>query len=244
MDKRPRIGITSTYNSTERQAELWDAYTAAVYQSGGLPLILPSTDRYNVYGEYLDGLDGLLLSGGQDIMPSAYGQESRAGFELTWQMEPERDGFEMAMTREALERGLPVFGVCRGEQLLAVARGGSLYQDVALAPEGANPRIRHYQVSPWDRPSHAVNVVANSLLHRILGKERIAVNSLHHQAVCELGEGLQATAYAGDGIIEAVESAEHRFVLGVQWHPERMYQTDPDSRAIFTAFIDACRPQG
>jgi putative glutamine amidotransferase len=241
MRKRPRIGITSTYNGEKRQTELWDAYTLSVYQAGGLPLILPATDRYREYEEYLDGLDGLLLSGGQDIMPQAYGQESRTGFELTWQMEPERDGFEMAIARRALARDLPVFGICRGEQLLAVICGGSLHQDLSFAPEGEEPRIRHYQVSPWDAPSHMVNVSAGSMLHHILGKERVAVNSLHHQAVCDCSDGFRATAYAGDGIIEAIESAAHRFVLGVQWHPERMYQTDVDSQTLFAAFIEACR---
>jgi putative glutamine amidotransferase len=241
MSTRPRIGITSTYNGTQRQAELWDAYTAAIYQSGGLPLILPATERYAAYAEYLDGLDGLLLSGGQDIMPLAYGQESRVGFELDWQMEPERDGFELAMARAAMERDLPVLGICRGEQLLAVACGGSLYQDMSLAPQGETPRIRHYQISPWDAPSHSVTVVSDSTLGRILGDKRIAVNSLHHQAVCDSGENLRVSARAGDGIIEAIESSAHRFVLGVQWHPERMYKTDAPSQALFAAFVDAAR---
>jgi putative glutamine amidotransferase len=242
MARRPRIGITSTYNGEKHQAELWDAYTLAVHQAGGLPLILPAMDRYGEYEEYLDGLDGLLLSGGQDIMPLAYGQESRTGFELTWQMEPERDSFEIAIARRALARDLPIFGICRGEQLLAVICGGSLYQDLSLAPPGEAVRIRHYQVSPWDAPSHRVDVSADSMLHRILGKEQIAVNSLHHQAVCDFSDELRATAYAADGIIEALEGVGHRFVLGVQWHPERMYETDPDSQALFAAFIKACRP--
>ena len=240
MSKRPRIGITSTYNGEKRQAELWESYTAAVYESGGLPLILPPTERYDQFEQYLDGLDGLLLSGGQDIMPGTYGQESRTGFELTWQMEPKRDGFELALAQAALFRDMPVFGICRGEQLLAIVCGGSLYQDLSLAPAGDMPRIRHYQISPWDAPSHLVSVAEGSLLRRILGQEQIAVNSLHHQAVAAGGQNLRPAAYASDGIIEALESTAHRFVLGVQWHPERMYETDAPSRALFNAFVEAC----
>ncbi|MDR0501527.1 MAG: gamma-glutamyl-gamma-aminobutyrate hydrolase family protein [Coriobacteriales bacterium] len=239
---KPHIGITTTWSPERSQHELWDAYTRAILYGGGVPVILPSTADYALYNEYLDRLDGLLLSGGQDIMPTEYGQEPRCGFELTWQMEPDRDRFELVICQQALKRDMPILGICRGEQLLAVALGGSLYQDTKFAfePDDETLRIRHFQVSPWEQPSHLVNILDNSLLANVLDSTEIQVNSLHHQAVCDLPDGFIASAKAADGIIEAIESTKHRFVLGVQWHPERMVKRDVYSRDLFAAFVSAC----
>jgi putative glutamine amidotransferase len=240
MAKRPLIGITSTYNGTLRQAELWDAYGRAVEQGGGIPLILPPTDEYPFYDEYLKCLDGLVLSGGQDIMPLNYRQEPQSGFELTWQMEPRRDAFELEMARRALAADLPILGICRGVQLLAVACGGDLYQDVSFAwPEGSKG-LRHYQIAPWELPSHSVEVARESLLGRILNTDSVMANSLHHQCVRSCSADFRAVGMAADGVIEALESVERSFVLGVQWHPERMFAEDAPSRRIFGAFVETC----
>jgi putative glutamine amidotransferase len=282
------IGITSTWSPERNQHELWDAYTAAVSMAGGIPIILPATSSYSSYDAYLDIIDGLILSGGQDIMPLSYGQEPQTGFELTWQMEPTRDNFELELCSRALERNLPILGICRGEQLLAVANGGTLWQDTAFtpargggsaqdssgsqrpatastggsaqgsgsqgsgsalhgdsdgggsAPHGGTGKIRHYQIAPWSLPSHYIEVDDGSLLSSIVGQKSIAVNSLHHQAIRAVPEGLVVSAHAADGTIEAIESPGHRFVLGVQWHPERMSPSDSASCAIFKAFVSAC----
>jgi putative glutamine amidotransferase len=285
---RSVIGITSTWSPERNQHELWDAYTAAVSMAGGIPIILPAISSYSSYDAYLDIIDGLILSGGQDIMPLCYGQEPQTGFELTWQMEPTRDSFELELCRRALERNLPILGICRGEQLLAVANGGTLWQDTAFTPargggstqgsrgdkwpattstggsaqdgrtqgrgsalhggpdsggsaqDSGTEKIRHYQIAPWNLPSHYIEVDEGSLLSSIVGQKSIAVNSLHHQAIRAVPNGLVVSAYAADGTIEAIESPGHRFVLGVQWHPERMSPSDSASCAIFKAFVSAC----
>jgi putative glutamine amidotransferase len=257
-EPKPRIGITSTFADAGAPRELqgshtlWDAYTHAVLASGGIPVILPSMADYGCYEEYLEILDGLILAGGQDIMPSNYGQEPQAGFELTWQMEPKRDAFEIALLRLALERDMPVLGICRGVQLMAAALGGSLHQDVGMAPGNGQPRIRHFQVSPWGLPSHSVGLELSSKLASIIAihspassscipAATLRVNSLHHQAVDVPPEGFLVSATAPDGIIEAMESTQHSFVVGVQWHPERMFEADKSSRLLFEALVEASR---
>ena len=238
MSQRPVIGITMTIEADRRVLECDDTYIAAVYAGGGIPLLLPSDCRYGFYDDYLDVIDGFMISGGQDILPNQYGEESRDGFPLEWKMTPDRDAFEVAITQKAMARDIPVFGICRGMQLLAVANGGSLYQDIETQVTRSTP-VRHYQKSPEWNETHRVSIEADSLLAHIFRSDYLMTNSLHHQAVRQLPKDFRCTATAGDGITEAIESVSHEFVLGVQWHPERLLERHADWRKLFLAFCEA-----
>ena len=211
-------------------------YVRAVELCGGLPVVLPPLDTGAV-GELLARLDGVVLSGGPDLDPVAYG--ARAHPQLG-PIEPPLDVFEYAVAREAIARGLPLLGVCRGTQALNVACGGSLIQHL---PDAVGDGVVHRQAEAPQRLTHDVTIALHSRLGRIMGATRIAVNSFHHQAVDELGAGLRVSARADDGTIEAIESPSHPFVLGVQWHAETLI-AEPPQRALFSALVRAAGGSG
>ena len=193
-------------------------------------MILPPSFTIDVE-QLLGAVDGLVLTGGGDVDPQIYGENSLPSM---GSIDPKRDHFELEITRRALEAGKPVLAICRGHQVLNVAAGGTLIQDTtSQVPEA----IKHRQSAPIYYPSHTVRVKEGSRLHGIFGKGELGVNTSHHQAVKDLGEGLVATAWAPDGVIEAMELPGDVFVLGVQWHPERMI--DGEMLKIFQAFIAA-----
>jgi putative glutamine amidotransferase len=208
------------------------SYPAAVLRAGATPVILaPLPDSQA--DPILERLDGLLLSGGPDIDPSAYGQEPHP---LLGPTEPRLDVWELALTARALEIGLPVLGVCRGLQVLDVATGGTLHQHL---PDVVGDAIGHRQSAPGSEPTHRVDVEPGTRLAELLGAEAADVNSFHHQGIDRLGEGLRVTARAPDGVIEAIEGTGPSFVLGVQWHLESLVDGRPRQLAILTALIDA-----
>ena len=237
--ERPRVGLTVDVESRAparaghraRPAyELREAYCTAVVEAGGLPLLLPH--QPDLAESYLAGLDGLIVTGGAfDVDPALFGASERHPSVVT---KERRTDFELAVTRAALERDLPVLGICGGQQLLNVAFGGSLIQHIPDAITGA---LAHEQPNDRGEPGHEVEIVAGSLLHRVCGKTRMAVNSAHHQAVERPGAGLTVSARAPDGVIEAIEAPDRRFCLGVQWHPE--YTVDPADEKIFAALVAA-----
>ena len=183
---------------------------------------------------YLAGLDGLLVTGGAfDVDPALWGGGPPHP-KVT--LKPGRTDFEMAAVRAALAADKPVLGICGGQQLLAVAFGGTLIQHIPDEVAGA---LAHEQPNPRTEPGHEVAVAPGTLLSRIVGAPRMAVNSAHHQAVATAGTGAVVNAVAPDGVVEGVEHPGHRFALGVQWHPE--YGVDPRDPAIFAAFVEACR---
>ena len=183
---------------------------------------------------YVAGLDGLIVTGGAfDVDPSLFGAATRHPSVVT---KERRTDFELAVTRAALTRDLPLLGICGGQQLLNVVFGGSLIQHI---PEAIADALAHEQPNDRGEPGHEVEILAGSMLHGICGTTRMAVNSAHHQAVEKPGEGLVVSARAPDGVIEAIEAPEQRFCLGVQWHPE--YKVDPADGKIFEALIAAAR---
>ncbi|HET7755521.1 MAG TPA: gamma-glutamyl-gamma-aminobutyrate hydrolase family protein [Anaeromyxobacteraceae bacterium] len=228
---RPRIGLTLDMNADGTRYDLPRSYADAIRDAGGLPYTLPFGPPGDAR-EVLDDLDGLVISGGAfDIPPERYGDERR---DRCGPSRPERTDFEWALCSGALARGMPLLGICGGMQLLNVVCGGSLHQDVPdeLGVEG------HQQPPPKDEPAHAVEIAPGSLLARLCGTDRLRVNSTHHQAVKAAGEGLRITAYALDGIVEAVESTTHGFALGVQWHPESL-RREARHLAIYRGVVDA-----
>ena len=207
-------------------------YADAIVAAGGLPVALPHDAA--LAAEYLDRIDALVVTGGAfDVDPSLYGDGDR---HATVTLKEGRTAAEMALTQGALARDLPVLGICGGEQLLAVALGGTLVQHI---PDSVAQALEHEQPNPRHEPGHAVAVVPGTLLHRIVGATEMRVNSAHHQAVRAPGPHAVVNATAPDTVIEGLEDARYRFCLGVQWHPE--FFIDPGDRRIFDAFIAACR---
>ncbi len=179
-------------------------------------------------------VDALLLSGGGDLQPFLFGEEPN------WKLgnfDPERDEFEIRMLRLMLELRMPVLGICRGIQVINVALGGTLYQDLSTQQPQS---LQHEQEAPRRHPTHYVTVRQGSKLAGIMGTTtRLRVNSLHHQAIKDVAPGLQVTAWADDGVIEGVETSGHSFLLGVQWHPEGMWEQDQAAASLFRALVSA-----
>lgn len=230
---RPRIGITcSTMDAVEgkgvRRLHVPEPYVRRVEEAGGLCLLLPVTDPARA-AAYLDLLDGVLLIGGDDVDPSLYGAPPHP--ELG-PVDRERDLFEIALVRAAVENAMPTLGICRGVQLMNVALGGTLHQDLPSTVADALAHSGRYD------EAHPVAVVPGTHLARILGARSVDVNSHHHQAVERSAPGFVATAHASDGVIEASELPDQPFFLGVQWHPERLPASDATKR-LFRAFVAA-----
>jgi putative glutamine amidotransferase len=204
-------------------------YVRAIEASGGVPVVMPPLARADVPA-LVARLDGLLLSGGPDLAPTAYGGRPHAELGAT---EPGLDAFEYAVVREGLRLGLPILGICRGAQALNVARGGTLHQHL---PDVAGDAVVHRQSEDGRRPTHVVDVVPASRLARVLGTTRLDVNSFHHQAVDRVGAGLRVCARALDGTIEAIEDPSLPFVVAVQWHAEALVDC-PAQRALFDELV-------
>lgn len=233
---RPLIGMTLGTAEDEKKGRLdrqYHDYAEAVAEAGGAPFWIPPLADKEALERILDVLDGLLLTGGGDLEAWRFGEEPHPSLSG---VQPWRDEAELYLYRRAREKGLPILGICRGCQVINVAEGGSLIQDIPSLVPGS---LAHQQTLPADEASHSVQVEGESLLHRILGVDALGVNSFHHQAVGRVGEGLRATAKSPeDGVVEAVEGRSGSFLLGVQWHPERMVKKAPLMKRIFAAFVE------
>jgi len=236
MDARlPLIGLTLDSEAPGSYSKFpWYAmrenYFSAVRRAGGLPVALPHSPEDAAL--YLDRLDGLIITGGAfDVDPALFGEANRHASVVT---KDRRTAFELAITRGALDRDLPVFGICGGQQLLNVALGGTLIQHI---PDAIPDALPHEQPNPRNEPGHTVAIEPGTLLHRIVDTVTAAVNSAHHQAVRDVAPGCAVNALAPDGVIEGIEAPAFRFCLGVQWHPE--FAITPADRRLFDAFVAA-----
>jgi len=233
--KRPVIGITLDSEAPGGYSNLpWYAlrenYADAVTAAGGLPLPLPHEP--DQAGDYLELIDGLVITGGAfDVDPTLFGAGERHPTVIT---KDRRTAFEFAVTRGAIERDMPVLGICGGQQLLHVVLGGQLIQHI---PDEVTGALAHEQPNPRDEPGHSVAVTPDTLLHRIVGRDSLDVNSAHHQAAKGEPSGVKINAVAPDGVIEGIEATDKTFCLGVQWHPE--YGVSAGDANIFRAFIAA-----
>lgn len=242
-EERPVIGVT-TQTLEEVPYELprcWimsQRYVRTLTKSGAVPWIIPLLDDTETLRAIYDKLDGVFLPGGVDIGPDSYEEAPSSALGRT---DPDRDRTEIMFARWAMNDRKPILAVCRGAQLLTVAAGGKLYQDLATEYPGA---IKH---DYWPKAGmhtrqdlvHPVEIVADTRLSRLMGRETLLVNSMHHQGIKRLAPTLVANAFAPDGLIEGVESIENDFVLGVQWHPEDLADSEPKMQALFDAFIEA-----
>ena len=239
MARRPRIGICTALE--QAQWSVWDtqaflldrSYVSAIQAAGGIALMLPPDPAVEEDAdEILDVLDGLILAGGADIDPGAYGAEPHA---MTQGAVPERDTFEIALARRALERDIPLLGICRGMQLMNVARGGTLLQHL---PDDFGHEDHRRTPGSFDGADHDVRLAEGSLASRAAGETDHGTKSHHHQGVAQLGDGFVETGWSTlDELTEAIEVPDRRFALGVQWHPE----ADPESQLIAALVAEAAR---
>ena len=208
-------------------------YIRAIERNGGLPILIPNIKSIEDMSLILDKVDGLLLSGGHDVNPRSY-KERNSG--KAGNFDNLRDHQEIFMTEYALERDLPILGICRGLQILNVTLGGSIHQDLPSAgfpAHSLNNSLRN-------EPSHSLKIFENSPLYEIFKRDEIWTNSYHHQGINELGRGLKVAALSEEGLVEAAYLEDKKFVLGVQWHPEMMYDNE-EMNMIFKNFIEACK---
>lgn len=218
--KKPIIGITSSHEKENglrnyHRTTVSIDYTKGVIEGGGIPIVIPTTGNIEVIKEQLNLLDGLILSGGPDINPIYYGEDFK---EKIGVISPERDDNEIKILKEFLKTEKPILGICRGHQLLNVYFGGTLYQDLSYFE---NESLKHRQEVYPELEVHKVLIEKNSILESLYG-ESIRTNSFHHQAIKKLGKGFKVIAKSSDGIVEAIEKVDHKFCLGIQWHPEMM----------------------
>lgn len=231
---KPIIGVTTSY-ADERTLQTSYDNIDAVVQAGGIPLVLANASASEDMDQIITRLDGVLVTGGGDIDPTLFGEEPHRELGV---IHPDRDRFETALLEKCLEKNKPVLAICRGCQILNIAAGGDMYQDIYS--QTSSTLLQHTQRAPRSHASHFINVEDGSLLAKITSRSRYKVNSFHHQAVRELGENFQVSALSSDGIIEAFESRRHTFVLAVQWHPECMVaKEDEPSLKLFSTFIKA-----
>ncbi len=249
---KPVIGVCTNYSLEKSvgtqtrlglQDQAWhliaDDYISAIEKAGGVPIILPVTENEETRQQLLSQIDGILFTGGSDLDPQLYGELPSYGL---GPVQPRRDQHEINLAKRALyETDLPILGICRGMQLLNVVTGGTLFQDLKQdKPEGMNHGL---STSPKAHPVHPVAITKDSLFHHVFESETIGVNSYHHQAIRQIGEGFEATMVAPDGLIEGIEWKGDRFVCAVQWHPEMMATSVPQIASLFNAFIEKCKKE-
>lgn len=235
MGRRPIIGITPGFLKEKNKLCLGQGYVDGISKAGGLAYILPLILEGDMAERIMESCDGFLFSGGPDIDARFFGEEN---MKCNGEISPQRDQTELLLAGMAIERNKPVLGICRGIQLLNVAIGGTLHQDII---SGRNPAetLKHWQEAPDWYPIHEVHIEESSKLYSIFGTKTLRVNSFHHQAIKETGQGVAITARTSDGIIEAVEYQGNCFTLAVQWHPELMWQEAPLQLKLFEAFVSA-----
>jgi putative glutamine amidotransferase len=238
-NRRPIIAIPCRFNWETNYYELRETYPDAIYQAGGTPLLVPLIPQPDFIERVIEHFDGICLSGAvNDVDPLRYGREPKPGL---GPVVPRRDETDMMLLAAAEARRLPVLAICYGIQSLNVYRGGTLVQDIPTEVKGA---LKHMQGEVFWRRSHSINITDDSLLAKIAGSTTITVNSHHHQAIDIVGRDLEPIAWAPDGVIESViNTRPDQFILGVQWHPEVSWQSDPFSQAIFQHFISVVREQ-
>lgn len=238
---KPLIGVlarlatidSGAFNGLER-INLTNAYINAIEKAGGVPIVIPAnTNKENIKAQ-VSAMDGIIISGGDDVNTNIYKEEP---FKELGYINPILDEFDIEVTKIALELDKPILGICRGLQVLNVALGGSLYQDLKYI-KGCH--IKHNQETKPYLGTHYIDIKENSILKDII-KDKVLVNSYHHQSIKTLGSNLKVIAYSNDGVIEAVQKENEKFVLGVQWHPELMVDYSSHMLNLFKRFIDECR---
>ncbi|HEX3016425.1 MAG TPA: gamma-glutamyl-gamma-aminobutyrate hydrolase family protein [Caproicibacter sp.] len=238
---RPVIGIVSSLKSKDpdlnkinKVVSVNNSYVLSVLGAGGLPYVMPPVDDDETIAEMVQKIDGLLVTGGNDLRPQLYGEEPGWG---QGSFSPERDHLDLVSIQAAHEQKKPILGICRGIQAINVFFGGTLYQDLRKVETCT---VNHYQDAESSCWSHTVEISKDSVLYPVLGPA-VMTNSFHHQAVRRVADGFLTSAVSKDGVVEAIESTKGPLVLGIQWHPELMASSgDPEMKKVFNMFLDSC----
>lgn len=230
--KKPVIGITPLFDTGRDSIWMLPGYCDMIEKFGGIALILPYSLDEDTVSLMCKTCDGFLFTGGQDVNPALYGEEKSSLCEETLEKKDELEGRYL---NHVVLNNVPALGICRGIQFFNVWLGGTLYQDIE-----SETGVNHVQKPPYDRPFHNVSVRENSILHEITGRKELAVNSYHHQAVRKLSDRLEECAVSEDGITEGVWMPSHRFLLGLQWHPELNFKVDINTVKIVKYFLNKC----
>ena len=231
---KPIIGIISDVD-VDFVSSVKNDYVKAIEASGGTPILLPYSKKSETSDSFIELCDGFLFSGGNDIEPIRYGEETKPNCGA---IQLNRDDFEFRMFEKMIATDKPILAICRGMQVVNVAFGGTLYQDI---PSEISTDIQHRQTEARYEFSHFVKILGDTPLAAFIGENSIRANSFHHQAVKRLGDGLLAMAYSTDGIIEGFYHTSHPYLRAYQWHPERLFDKDSDNKLIFSNFIAACK---
>lgn len=223
----PIIALTPSWDTQNHRLALPHDYISGVLDAGGTPVVIPPMEDAEKLRSALDLCDALLLTGGDDVNPALYGEEM---LPICGDLTPERDHAEPILIRHAIEKGLPILGICRGIEILNVALGGTLYQDIA---EQYGREVKHpcYDIPGGD--AHGMRYLPGTLLHQVMGMDGSMVNSRHHQGVKDVAPGMKVNALAPDGFIEGLEAEDGRPILAVQWHPETIYRRLTEQARIF-----------
>ena len=237
---QPIIGITPSIADFENRGEIFrmeTSYVEAVEAAGGVPILLPPSGVD--VAALLGVVDGIVFSGGGDIRPARYGD--RAVHATTYGVSDRRDDFEFRLLTAAFAADVPILAICRGIQVLNVALGGTLYQDVSL--QGDDPELHRqpWEVGSWENPIHAVTLIPDSAAAAIVGDTVVQANSAHHQTLRDIPAALRVVGQAPDGTVEVVEGVGKQFVLGVQWHPEKMFALHPEQARLFAQLVGEAR---
>lgn len=239
--KKPIIGVTAGEIRNYRYP--WAAlvhgqrhtFIDAVIRAGGAPIILPLSNDHEVIDRMSEQLDGLMLSGGNDIHPNTYGEEP---YDDLFDLSILRDRVEGRLLDNAIKRNIPVIGICRGMQFINIHNGGTLYQDIVKDLPHALDHELSTKAKTEEHRAHHVHIEKDSKLYSLVGKDILDTNTHHHQAIKKLGDGLKIAAKSPDGIVEAIETDDDRFIIGVQGHPESLHQIEPTWEKLFKAFIE------
>jgi len=235
--KKPIIGVTALFDDEKESIWMLPSYLNAIIEAGGIPVILPLIDSNEDIKNLVNRFDGFLLTGGQDINPEIYKEEKT---NHCGDINNERDTMEIILLGEILKANKPILAICRGFQLLNSYLGGNLYQDISIEKNKGEASI-HWQDKPYNKPIHNVIVNKDSLLFKIVKKEELMINSIHHQAVKTIAPKADEAAITKDNIIESIYLKDKKFVLGVQWHPELLYKDYDEQSEIFKSFINSCK---
>ncbi len=228
---RKVIGIIPLYDDEKESYWMLPGYMKMLEAENAIPLMLPLTSKTEELEYFLEICGGFLLTGGHDVSPSVYHDERKPWCGPCCEL---RDEMEQYILKNAAEADKSVLGICRGIQFMNACYGGTLYQDLAAEYSSC---ISHHMEPPYDRPAHQVTIQKDTPLYSILGREQMGVNSYHHQAIKKLSPDFQETAVSEDGLIEGIYMPSHKFIVGVQWHPEFSYKVDENSRKLIHAFV-------
>ncbi|PYG87206.1 putative glutamine amidotransferase [Ruminiclostridium sufflavum DSM 19573] len=237
IKKKPVIGITAAHDFEKDTSSLKGDYYEAITQCGAVPVLIPATEEKAVWAEYLHISDGIIFSGGPDVDAVYFG---KGNMPYANEISPVRDSMEIFIAKQALAADKPVLGICRGIQIINIAAGGRIFQDIYAENAADKQLLKHSQQAPRWFQIHNINILGGTILHNVFGEDALRVNSFHHQAVSKIAPGFTINAYADDGIIEAISHEGKKFALGVQWHPENLWRKDCIHLKLFERLVSVC----